>query len=358
MKTMKYLAIPPGAIMPDILPEFKIFILAPDGTYILWAQEGNKVTYEQLAKLSDGGFREVYVNLEDQFKYERYLETNLGSILESKWSSDDHKTAIFSKVSTNVIKTAVESSLGMGTMGAEAIQQTIRMVKNAMIFIMEANSIRALAKMIGHDYQTYEHATKVLWFTVAFLRSNLDILKQIQPSFETSDKNQMIEILVQCGVAALLHDIGKAFVSPDILNKATPLSEVEREIIKRHPFGGMAMLLDTDIPDFVKKAILHHHEDFYGGGYPMGIAGQNISILARILRIVDTFEAMTSRRPYKAPIRPGEAVQIMIGKQQQVDKIENGRSPADYRDTDMKRCFDENLLRKFILFLGNYDLSK
>jgi HD-GYP domain-containing protein (c-di-GMP phosphodiesterase class II) len=357
MKQVKYVAIPPGAIMPDILPEFKIFILAMDGTYILWAQEGNKVTYEQLAKLSEGGFSEVYVNIEDQFKYERYLEANLGNILESKWSSDDHKTAIFSKVSTNVVKTAVESSLGLGTMGAEAMQQTIRMVKNALIFIMEANSMRALAKMIGHDYQTYEHATKVLWFTVAFLRNNLDILKQIQPSFETSDKSQMVELLGQCGVSALLHDIGKAFISAEILNKTGPLTDVEWEIIKRHPFSGMAMLLDTDIPDFVKKAVLHHHEDFYGGGYPMGIAGQNISILARILRIIDTFEAMTSRRPYKAPIRPGEAVQIMIGKQR-ADKVESSRSQVDYRDLDMKRCFDENLLRRFILFLGNYDLSK
>jgi HD-GYP domain-containing protein (c-di-GMP phosphodiesterase class II) len=358
VKKERYISIPPGAIIPGVLPEFKIFIISPDGKYVLWAQEGNKVTLEQLAKLSEGGFSEVFIDIEDQFKYERYLETNLGNILESRWSSDDHKTAIFSKVSTNVVKTAVESSLGLGAMGAEAMQQTIRMVKNALIFIMEANSIRALAKMIGHDYQTYEHATKVLWFTVAFLRSNLDILKQIQPSLDESDKGQLIDVLVQCGVGALLHDIGKAFIPADILNKTDPLTAVEFEIIKRHPFSGMAMLLDTDIPDFVKKAVLHHHEDFDGGGYPMGIAGKNISILARVLRIIDTFEAMTSRRPYKAPIRPGEAAQIMIGISQQVNKIEGECSQVDYRDQDMKRCFDEKLLRKFILFLGNYDLSK
>ncbi|MCX5827025.1 MAG: HD domain-containing protein [Deltaproteobacteria bacterium] len=357
MKNVKYVAIPPGAIIPGVLPEFKIFIFSQDGTYVLWAQEGNKVTQEQLAKLSEGGFNEVFVDIEDHFKYERYLETNLGNILESRWSSDEQKTSIFSKVSANVVKTAIESSLGLGTMGVEAMQQTIRLVKNALIFIMEANSMKALAKMIGHDYQTYEHATKVLWFTVAFLRNNLDVLKQIQPSFETSDKNQMIELLGQCGVGALLHDIGKAFIPAAILNKTDPLTPVEWEIIKRHPFSGMAMLLDTDIPDFVKKAVLHHHEDFHGGGYPMGIKGQNISILARVLRIIDTFEAMTSRRPYKAAIRPGEAVQIMIGITQ-IDKVEDSRSQVDYRDQDMKRCFEETLLRKFIVFLGSYDLSR
>jgi len=167
----------------------------------------------------------------------------------------------------------------------------------------------------------------------------------------------MIEILGQCGVGALLHDIGKAFISLDILNKTGPLTEVEWEIIKRHPFNGMAMLLDTDIPAFVKKAVLHHHEDFYGGGYPMGIAGRNISILGRLLRIIDTFDAITSRRPYKNALRPGEAVHIMIGAPQ-AEKAGDEPSQVDYRDQDMKRCFDENLLRRFILFLGNYDLSR
>jgi len=357
MKKETYLAIPPGAIMPGILPQFKIFILTADGRYVLWAQEGNKVTHEQLSKLSDGGFREVFVNTADHFKYESYLEENLGNILENQWASDDHKTAIFSKVSTNVVKTAVESSLGLGTMGADVMQQTIRMVRNALIFIMEADSIWALAKMIGHDYQTYEHATKVLWFTVAFLRNNLDILKQIQPSYEESDKKQTMELLGQCGVGALLHDIGKALISPEILNKPGPLTDVEWEIVKRHPFSGMAMLLDTEIPDFAKKAVLYHHENFCGGGYPMGITGQNINILARVLRIVDTFDAMTSRRPYKDPICPGEAMQIMVGMLP-VDKFQNGRSQVDYFDIDMKGCFDERLLRRFILFLGNYDLSR
>jgi HD-GYP domain-containing protein (c-di-GMP phosphodiesterase class II) len=357
MKKEKFMAIPPGAIIPGILPEFKIFVLYPDGKYLLWAQEGNKVTQEQLAKLSEGGFREVFVKMEDHFKYEKYLEENLANILVNRWSSDDHKTAIFSKVSTNVVRTAVESSLGMGAMGAEAIRQTMSMIRNALIFIMEADSIRALAKMIGHDYQTYEHATKVLWFTVAFLRNNPDILKLIQPSYEEADKKQMIEILVQCGVGALLHDIGKAFIPPEILNKPSPLTALEWEIVKRHPFSGLAMLLDADIPDFAKKAVLHHHEDYLGGGYPMGIEGQNINVLARVLRIVDTFDAMTSRRPYKDPVRPGEAVQIMVGIPP-AHKAKNGDYQADYRDQDMKRRFDDKLLRRFILFLGNYDLSR
>ncbi len=356
MSNDKYMAIPPGAIVPGALPDYKIYVRTREGKYILWALEGNKVSPEQLVKLAEGGLKEVFVNVEDTFKYELYLETHLSHILESQWSTDDQKATIFSKVSANVVKTAFEESLGMGTMGADTTYRIQKMVKNSLVFIMESNSLHPLAKMIGHDYQTYEHATKVLWFTVAFLRYHPDILKQIKPGYEEFDNEQVMEMLGHCGIGALLHDIGKAFVSQDILNKTGPLTEIEWEIMKRHPLNGLAMLLDTGLPDFVKRAVLQHHEDYCGGGYPMNIEGRNISILARLLRIADAFDAMTSRRPYKEPIPPGKAVQIMIGMPP--ENAEGSPGESDTRDQGMKRCFDENLLRKFIVFLGSVDLNK
>jgi HD-GYP domain-containing protein (c-di-GMP phosphodiesterase class II) len=345
------MAIPPAAVIPGALPEFRIFVCTPQGRYVLWALEGNKVTAEQLAKLAGGGFKEIFVDLEEQFKYEQYLESNLGSILENESSSDDQKAEIFSRISTNVVKGAFETSLGLGAMGADAVRRTHTLVENALKFIKESNSLPALSKMIGHDYQTYEHATKVLWFTVAFLRLHPDILEQIEPGYQTFDETRKLEILRQCGVGALLHDIGKAFVSHEILNKNDPLTEVEWEIMRRHPLNGLAMLLDADIPSFVKKAVLHHHEDYHGGGYPMRLEGPNITTLARVLRIIDVFDAMTSRRPYKEPMAPMKAAQIMIGTPD--DRKGDADPEQDDRDQGMRRCFDNELLRRFIVFLGN-----
>ena len=81
MNRGRYMAIPPGAVIPGALPDFRIYVLTQQGSYRLWALEGKRVTSEQLAKLSEGGCTEVYVDLEEQFKYEQYLESNLGSIL-------------------------------------------------------------------------------------------------------------------------------------------------------------------------------------------------------------------------------------------------------------------------------------
>lgn len=351
MNVERYMAIPPGAIIPGSLPKFKIYVLSPNGRHILWARDGNDVSTEQLTKLADSGQKEVFIDLEEEVKYDQYLEAQLGNILENQGSSDEQKAAIFSKVSANVVKDSFEASLGLGTMNVDAVQRTQALVKNALIFIAESNSLQALAKMIGHDYKTYEHATKVLWFTVAFLRNNPDVLEQIEPDYQAFDEVQKKEILEQCGVSAMLHDIGKVFISQEILNKNGPLTAVEWEIMKRHPLSGLAMLLDSETPVFVKKAVLHHHEDFNGGGYPMSLEGQNITILARLLRIVDVFDAMTSRRPYKKAILAVKAAQIMIGTPKEKIKMEDG-SEQDDRDQGMKHCFDEKLLRKFILFLG------
>ncbi|MHB8910751.1 MAG: HD-GYP domain-containing protein [Syntrophales bacterium] len=355
MNNGRYTPIPPAAVIPGALPEFRIFVRTPQGRYVLWALEGNNVTAEQLARLTEGGYQEIFVDLEEQFKYEQYLESNLGHILENESSPDDQKAEIFSKVSTNVVKGAFETSLGLGTMGAGAVRRTQALIENALQFIKESHSLQALSKMIGHDYQTYEHATKVLWFTVAFLRHHPEILEQIEPEYHSFDDARKMEILRQCGVGALLHDIGKVFVSHEILNKNDPLNEVEWEIMKRHPLNGLAMLIETDLPSFVKKAVLHHHEDFHGGGYPMSLEGANITTLARVLRIIDVFDAMTSRRPYKEPMAPMKAAQIMIGTPD--DKEEEADPEQDGRDLGMRRCFDKELLRKFIVFLGNVKLG-
>ncbi|MEW6186840.1 MAG: HD domain-containing phosphohydrolase, partial [Thermodesulfobacteriota bacterium] len=329
---------------------------SPGGHYVLWAFEGHKVTPRQLEKLTDSGLKEVYIDVEEAFQYEEYLETNLGKILENQSSTVDQKAAIFSKVSTNVVRNAFESSFGPGTLGPESIKRTEDMINNALRFISESKSLQPLAQMIGHDYQTYEHATKVLWFTMAFLKEHQEIMSIICPGFEEMEEGQQFTMLSQCGVAALLHDIGKTYTSPDILNKNGPLTALEWEIMKRHPLNGLAILLGANLPEFAKKAVLEHHEDFNGAGYPMGLRGLHISILGRVLRIVDTFDAMTSRRPYKEPHSPKKAIEIMIGTPPQ--KKKSSESVKDVRDLGMSHCFDEDLLRKFILFLGRTKLDE
>ena len=120
----RFMSIPPGAIVPGSLPKFRIYVHSPEGQYVLWAEEGNRVSPDQLAKLSDFGLEEVFVDLDEEFKYEEYLESHLGHILEHEGPSDEQKAEIFSKVSTNVVKHAFATCFGMGTLSAQALQRT------------------------------------------------------------------------------------------------------------------------------------------------------------------------------------------------------------------------------------------
>lgn len=115
------------------------------------------------------------------------------------------------------------------------------------------------------------------------------------------------------GIGALLHDIGKAMVPEAILHKPGKLTEEEFNIMATHPANGIMMLAayswaTTDI----KNIVFQHHEKFNGSGYPMRLSGAQISEMARIVSVVDVYDALISDRPYKVGLPPNVVYQAII----------------------------------------------
>jgi putative nucleotidyltransferase with HDIG domain len=102
-------------------------------------------------------------------------------------------------------------------------------------------------------------------------------------------------------LATLLHDIGKIGLSNRLLEK-TNLSEDENLDIRRHPIKGVHLIEPLSFPADITSAIRHHHERWDGKGYPDGLAGKEIPLLARIIALADSYDAMTSDRPYRAEL--------------------------------------------------------
>jgi len=114
------------------------------------------------------------------------------------------------------------------------------------------------------------------------------------------------------GMAGMLHDLGKAAMPQDILNKPGKLTNEEFDIIKTHPTRGYEMLLDSsNVSDGAKDVCLHHHERYDGTGYPDKLAGEKISLLSRMGAVCDVYDAVTSDRPYKAGWDPAHALSQM-----------------------------------------------
>ena len=103
-------------------------------------------------------------------------------------------------------------------------------------------------------------------------------------------------------LAAFLHDLGKVGLPTDVLERADGLSPSERDAVQQHPAIGARLLHPLDLPPGVSQAVRHHHEWWDGTGYPDGISGDDIPLVARIVSVADAYDAMTTDRPYRSSL--------------------------------------------------------
>jgi HD-GYP domain-containing protein (c-di-GMP phosphodiesterase class II) len=176
-----------------------------------------------------------------------------------------------------------------------------------------------LISIKNFDYYTYTHSVNV-----AVLSIGLGIASGI-----SSDK------IFSLGFGALLHDIGKSAISPEILNKPGKLSSMEFQIMKNHVIEGEKILKwHQSLPPDSFDAVAQHHEKLSGNGYPVGIKASAIKPYGRIAAIADCYDALTTQRPYKNAFSPFEALNIML------KETEN---------------YDQELLKTFIKMLGKVE---
>lgn len=161
-------------------------------------------------------------------------------------------------------------------------------------------TIKAIANSIeARDPYTRGHSERVARFS-----------KVIAEEFNWDKKE--IELIDWGGA---LHDVGKIGIHDSILNKPGKLTDDEYNEIKLHPLIGTQIVKDISFLEPVIPYVLEHHERFDGKGYPKGVAGENISIKGRLLAVADTFDAMTSHRPYRKALKPADALKEILRNQ-------------------------------------------
>jgi HD-GYP domain-containing protein (c-di-GMP phosphodiesterase class II) len=116
----------------------------------------------------------------------------------------------------------------------------------------------------------------------------------------------------EAGMAGLLHDLGKSLMPMEVLNKPGKLTDEEFRVIKSHPVEGHRLLVEGGAASAISLDVcLHHHEKVDGSGYPHGLAGDAISLHARMGAVCDVYDAITSNRPYKSGWDPAESIRKM-----------------------------------------------
>lgn len=158
--------------------------------------------------------------------------------------------------------------------------------------------------------------------------------------------------LVALAKAGVVHDVGKIAVPDAILLKPGPLTAEEREVIERHPVTGDEICQPLRSFSLVRPIIRHHHERMDGSGYPDGLCGDRIPITARVLQVVDIFDSLTTKRPYKDAYNVAQALDVLQKEARRGwrdpdlvlafrDLVSSGRLPIT--PTTETGCFDRRL---------------
>jgi putative nucleotidyltransferase with HDIG domain len=250
----------------------------------------------------------------------RAARAPLRSIKPTSMASElKHASALIRKSREAVHAMFTEARMGK----AVTVDAAMPLVEEISESVMRnAGAVIGLARLKTADDYTYMHSVAVCALMIALGRQ-----------LELDD-----EQIRQAGLAGLLHDIGKMAVPAPILNKPGKLTDEEFNTVKQHPAKGHQMLLATPgMLEAVLDVCLHHHEKIDGSGYPEGLKGDQISLLARMGAICDVYDAITSNRPYKAGWCPAESLRRM----------------AEWS----KGHFDERLFAAFIKCIGIYPVG-
>jgi len=220
-------------------------------------------------------------------------------------------------------KEAVVSMFQEARMGkaieAEAAAPLVEEISNSVM--RNPGALISLARLKVADDYTYMHSVAVCALMIALSRQ-LGLDEQ-----QTRD----------AGMAGLLHDLGKAMIPIEILNKPGKLTDEEFALVKTHPEEGYKLLLEgKGISEMTKDVCLHHHEKIDGSGYPKGLNGETMSLYAKMGAVCDVYDAVTSNRPYKAGWDPAESIKRMA---------------------EWKGHFDPTVFQAFVKSLGIYPIG-
>jgi len=306
-----------SSLKADTIIGCDIYLLVSDNgrsNYVLYCKGDAAFENEKKELLVKKNINRLFVCKEDQKKYSEYLETNLQNILSDERIQPEEKAQIVYGTATTMLNDVFKEPVHRNIVRSQTFAY------NMIDYILrDGRAANNLLKITSHDYYTYTHSVNVATIGSLFAK-NIGLNEKDMKSFCTG---------------MLLHDLGKTRISSSIINKKGPLTNEEFEKIKMHPEIGAKLLKESGSSlkdEYV--VILQHHENCDGSGYPYGLKKDEIHYVARLVHIIDIYDALTTRRSYSPPQKPFDSLKL----------IRN----------EMYNSVDQAMLKSFIKFLGGY----
>ncbi len=316
-----YMPISPRALRTDTTVGCDVYILAKTSAeirFVLYCKSDAAFDEARKSMLLAQRIKSLFIKKAEQQIFFDYLENNFQLIISDESIPPDERTRIVHGAASNLVKDLFEDPR------SGSIERTKTFAHNMVDYVLkDTKAAESLIIIAVHEYQTYTHSVNVAAVGTLF------------------GQNLGLGVADLKGFCAgiLLHDVGKTRISTDILNKKGKLTKEEFDEIKKHPEYGIEVLDETGTEYKEERIVtLQHHENYDGSGYPYGLAKDEIHLCGRISRIIDVYDALTTKRSYKDTLRPFAALREMTD--------------------NMFQSFDPELFKKFIQFLGPYDPRK
>ncbi|MFO8006473.1 MAG: HD domain-containing protein, partial [Candidatus Brocadiia bacterium] len=310
------LGVHPRVFLPSTTPPFNLYVrTANDGSFHLFHKAGRPVYANTWDQLERGGFDMLYVRGDDRDRCFDYVEGNLSGVI-TEGGVPDPSAARWT------YRLAVRSMDNV--LGQPGAASAYRRLEGVLAPVVQALRHRPGIEWDMLDsaplhYRTPCHCVNVCVLLTAFALHVLEIKDDVT--------------LAQIALGGVLHDLGKVMVPESILSKPDELTRGEFAKITQHPRFGADMarpfLPDSSLTEII---IFQHHEDTCGSGYPEGRSGDDIHLFAKVARVVDVFDAITTHRPYGTALDEYRALNAMV--------------------SGMRRQFDMDVLRRFIRYVG------
>lgn len=313
----RYIPVYLDSLRMDTILNFDLYIRI-GGDMVLYRSADLPFSERTRLKLLDNNVERLFIAGKSREKYQKYIEQNLDKILVDKTVSQEKKAGILYETSKSLMRDVLDNpSYG------ENIQRSKKLVEHQVGYILKGQeAFHNLLKISSFDYYTYTHSVNVCTFAVA-------LAQQLGYRDE--------KFLHDLGIGALLHDVGKSKISDRILNKKGSLSQVEFELMKKHPKWGVEILTSTDLIDPASYyPVLQHHERGREKGYPNKLKLGEMHDFSKIVAIVDTFDAMTTQRVYQGAVETFPALKVMFS---------------------LKEDFDHKMLETFATLMGPTGLA-
>ena len=275
----------------------------------IYLRAGCSIDSSQTARLISRGSNQIFVRSEDFHQFASNLLETVDATAENEHVPPTERFAALQLAMAAEIEHAARLvDSGPYVSVAEKVgRELTSLLVNSDVIPSD------LFRLARHDFNTFTHITNVASYGV-ILAERLGLCAESQ--FESLAK------------AAILHDLGKRFIPASILQKQSKLTADERAIIETHPQRGYEELCEReDMSHDQLMVVYQHHERFDGSGYPVGFQGEEIHPWARMLAVVDVFDAITGIRPYRRPATPADAMEYI------------SRNAGTHFDPEMVACW-------------------